>query len=59
MCCCLIDVEYRTPVDVEHSSRFSGVGGDSDAFPQELDLLPTQRVPLCTILRYPFLPDVL
>ena len=30
-------------------------GGGVDAPSQEYDPLPTQRVPLCTILRYPFL----
>ena len=27
-----------------------------DVFPQGCDCLPTTRIPLCTILRYPFLP---
>ena len=42
-----------TPADIG-----GGGGGRTYAFPsglQGFDPLPTQRVPLCTILRYPFL----
>ena len=41
----------------KHRGGFRGKrgGGGLDASPlQGLDPLPTQRVPLCTILRYPF-----
>ena len=30
-------------------------GGGAEASPQGFDPLPTQKVPLCTVLRYPFL----
>ena len=37
--------------------RFWGRGADAP-FPQGLDALPTQRIPLCTISRHPFSADL-
>ena len=39
------------------SSGFREGAGDVPFSPQGFDSLPTQRVSLCTILRYPFLAD--
>ena len=44
-------------VSIWGNSGFRGGGGGRgvDASPQGFDPLPTQRVPLCAILRYPYL----
>ena len=48
-----IGSEIFNHINTPHREGFIGGGGPPS--PQGFELLPTQRVPLCTILRYPFL----
>ena len=48
---------YRCTYLYTYRSGFRGGGVCGRSFAQGFDPLPTQRVPICTILRYPFLPD--
>ena len=48
-------VNYHVVILLTNQVTTRTEGGGRTPFPQGFDPLPTQRVPLCTILRHPFL----